>query len=102
MAYTGKGDWVTLSIGGDVETRIEPVKNDEGVTVSFNKDYRTVYSRTVMETFSNQTDFPDPVVEPPVTGEEKITSENYTITQKETRSGEHMITYQKASSWASY
>ena len=96
------GDWKTLSKGADIEIRIEPVQNSEGTIVSYNKDYRTVSTRVVMETFSGVASLPAPVVQPPVTGEEKIISDVYALTQKESDSGEHTITYQMFSAWASF
>lgn len=96
------GDWKELSKGADVEIKVEPITNSEDVIVAWSKRYRTVTQKTVMETFSNVANLPDPVIEPPVTNEFKIISDNYQVTQKETDSGEHTITRQKISSWSAF
>ena len=95
------GDWITIDGGQYVETRQEPVTNEEGVVVSYNNSYRTILTEVKMETFSDVSSFTYSTGVPE-TDVETIISDQYRTTQKETKSGEHTVTYQTVSGWAAY
>ena len=99
MSYNN--DWITLDKGADVETRVEPVVNSEGVTVSYNKSYRTITTVVEMETFTGETSFTC-TVGVPVTDVATVISDQYRTTKPEIGGGEHTKTTQTVSSWAAY
>lgn len=99
MGYNN--DWKTLRHGKTVETRIEPVKDENGLIIQWNKDYRTVEIKVEMETFTDVSTH-TPTVGVPENNVPTVISDEYETTQKETNSGEHTKTTQTVSSWTSY